>query len=64
METDKLFPELLIKMHNNWYLPESSSSLVGQMVKNTLGMTETLVPSLSHEDPLEKVMAAHSSIPA
>ena len=33
------------------------------MVKNPPAMTETWVPSLSHEDPLEKGMATHSSIP-
>ena len=34
------------------------------MVKNLPGMKETWVWSLGWEDPLEKGMAAHSSIPA
>ena len=38
------------------------ASLVAQMVKNLLAMQETQVQSLSWKDPLEKVMAAHSSI--
>ena len=33
-----------------------------QIVKNPPAMQETGVPSLSQEDPLEKGMAAHSSI--
>ena len=33
-----------------------------QLVKNLPAMQETWVPSLSQEDPLEKEMAAHSSI--
>ena len=37
------------------------ASLVAQMVKNLPAM-ETQVGSLSREDPLEKGMAAHSSI--
>ena len=36
--------------------------LVSQMVKNLPGMQETLVRSLGQEDPLEKEIAAHSSI--
>ena len=32
------------------------------MVKNLLAMQETWVRSLAWEDPLEKVMANHSSI--
>ena len=38
------------------------SSLVAQMVKNLPVMQETRVRSLGQEDPLEKGMAAHSSI--
>ena len=37
------------------------ASLVAQMVKNLLAMQETQVQSLSWKDPLEKVIAAHSS---
>ena len=39
-------------------------SLVAQMVKNPSAMQETQVQSLGREDPLEKGMATHSSIPA
>ena len=38
------------------------SSLVTQMVKSLSAMQETRVQSLGWEDPLEKEMAAHSSI--
>ena len=38
------------------------ASLVAQMVKNPPVMQETWVPSLGGEYPLEKEMAAHSSI--
>ena len=41
------------------YIP---ASLVAQMVENLLAMWETLVWSLSQEDPLEKKMATPSSI--
>ena len=37
---------------------------VAQMVKHLPAMQETWVQSLSWEDPLEKGMATHSSIPA
>ena len=37
-------------------------SLVAQTVKNLLAVRETWVPFLGWEDPLEKEMAAHSSI--
>ena len=38
------------------------ASLVVQTVKNLPAMQETWVRSLCWEDPLEKVMATHSSI--
>ena len=38
--------------------------MVAQLVKNPSAMQETLVQSLSQEDPLEKEMATQSSIPA
>ena len=38
------------------------ASLVAQMVKRLSAMQETQVQSLGWEDPLEKEMAAHSSI--
>ena len=37
---------------------------VAQMVKNLPAMQETRIQSLGREDPLEKGMATHSSIPA
>ena len=37
---------------------------MAQMVKNLSAMQETWVRSLCQEDPLEKEMATHSSIPA
>ena len=46
-----------------WFYPTHNRAfLVAQMVKNLLAMLETLVQSLSWEDPLEEGMAAHSSI--
>ena len=38
------------------------ASLVAQKVKSLPAMQETRVHSLGGEDPLEKAMAAHSSI--
>ena len=38
------------------------ASLIAQLVKNPPAMQETLVQSLSWEDPLEEGMATHSSI--
>ena len=38
------------------------ASMIAQTVKNWPAMQETWVPSLGQEDPLEKGMAAHSSI--
>ena len=40
------------------------TSLVAQMVKRLSTIQETQVRSLGWEDPLEKEMATHSSIPA
>ena len=40
------------------------ASLVAQMVKHLPAIWETQVQSLGREDPLEKEMATHSSIPA
>ena len=40
----------------------TEASLVAQTVKNLPAMEETQVQSLSWEDPLEKGLAAHSSI--
>ena len=41
----------------------SQASLVARMVKNLPATQETQVRSLGREDPLEKEMAIHSSIP-
>ena len=43
-------------------LEKSRASLVAQVVRNLPGKQETQVRSLGWEDPLEKEMAAHSSI--
>ena len=40
------------------------ASLVAQMIKKLPAMQETWILSLGPEDPLEKEMATHSSIPA
>ena len=40
------------------------ASLVAQSVKNLPALRETQVQSLGQEDPLEKGMVTHSSIPA
>ena len=45
-------------------LTSKMASLVVQLVKNLPAMQETQVLSLGWEDPLEKGMATHSSIPA
>ena len=43
-------------------LHPTRASLVAQMVKNLASMQETQVPALGQEDPLEKGMAALTSI--
>ena len=43
---------------------EDMASLVAQSVKNLPAVQETGLPSLGREDPLEKEMATHSSVPA
>ena len=48
---------------NAWDLnPEFTTSLVAQLAKNLPAIEETWVQSLGQVDPLEKEMAAHSSI--
>ena len=42
----------------------AGASLVAEMAKSLPAVQETQVRSLGPEDPLEKGMAAHSSIPA
>ena len=51
---------------NQMYAPSrySWASLVVQMVKNLPAMQDTWIWVLGREDPLEKGMATHSSIPA
>ena len=51
---------------NNYIIPMQSleASLVAQSVKNMPAMQDTWVHFLGGEDPLEKEMATHSSIPA
>ena len=46
------------------FINKFRASLVAQMVKNPPAMRETQVWSLGWEDPLEKGIATHSSIPA
>ena len=56
---------LLINLENhvsNYSSTNDIASLVAQMVKRLSAMQETLVQSLVWEAPLEKEMAAHSSI--
>ena len=50
--------EFLISVNYGYYW----ASLIAQLVKNLPAMQETWVQSLGWEDPLEKEMAAHSSI--
>ena len=52
-------------MLQSWGRPLGSwASFIAQSVKNLPAMQETQLRSLGQEDPLEKEMAAHSSIPA
>ena len=55
-----LFPHLLRDVSKD--RTDYPITLVGQIVKNLPAMRETQVQSLGQEDPLEKGMAAHSSI--
>ena len=55
---------MLWQVHTCWSVIEHWASLVAQTVKNLLTMQETWVPFLGWEDPLEKGLATHSSIPA
>ena len=49
-------------MGRTFFIPKVWASLVAQMVKNLPAMRETWVRSLGWEDPLEEVIATHSSI--
>ena len=48
----------------NRVIRKDQASLVAQLINNPPAMWETWVRSLGWEDPLEKGMASHSSIPA
>ena len=50
-----------MSLEYSWYI---LAFLIAQTVKNLPAMQETQVQSLGWEDPLEKKMATHSSIPA
>ena len=52
-----------MRQKNNIYI-NVWASLVAQMVKNLPALQETRVQFLGWEDPLEKEMATHSSVPA
>ena len=56
--------EVLFEVYLPWALSPTWASLVAQMVKNPPAMQNIWVWSLGQEDPLEKGMATHSSIPA
>ena len=47
-----------------YFLAPFSASLVAQRVKDLPARQETQVPPLNQEDPLEKIIATQSSIPA
>ena len=57
-----LFFLLCYKSQPELSLAIIQASLVAQLVKNPPAMGETWVQSLSWDDPLEEVMATHSSI--
>ena len=59
---DSVLTEHLLCTQSNMYSCKTWASLVAQMVKNLPAMWETRVWSLGREDPLEREMAAHSSI--
>ena len=52
------------RMHKNIYFLTEWTSLVAQWQRICLPMQETWVRSLGQEDPLEKEVAAHSSVVA
>ena len=61
--TSLILKTTLIKVENNIY-QMLLCALVAQSVKDLPATWETWVSSLGWEDPLEKEMATHSSIPA
>ena len=62
-ETDLSSHSIFKKKKRTFYFV-LGASLVAQMVKNLPAMPETQLQSLGQEDPQEKGMATHSSIPA
>ena len=53
---------MLVRVFYSTVFIRIASSLVAQMLNNPPAMQETWVQSLGWEDPLEEVMATHSSI--
>ena len=53
---------MLVRVFYSTVFIRITSSLVAQMLNNPPAMQETWVQSLGWEDPLEEVMATHSSI--
>ena len=70
MKGQRIYLSLGKRKFNKWDFQlllvssELGASLVAHMVKNLPTIQETQVRSLGWEDPLEKGMATHSSIPA
>ena len=60
---NRLFFPFHLFLKNTFYFV-LGASLVAQMVKNLTATQETQLRSLGQEDPQEKGMATHSSIPA
>ena len=56
------FQSPMMKKKKDFFFPFGVSSRMAQMVKCLSAMQKTQVQSLGWEDPLEKEMAAHSSI--
>ena len=53
---------MLVRVFYSTVFIRITSSLVAQMLNNPPAMQDTWVQSLGWEDPLEEVMATHSSI--
>ena len=62
--THKILKRGILRDQDSIKLITFTTSLVAQMVKNLPAMWKTWVRSLGQDDPLEKAMATHSSIPA
>ena len=59
----RLVPSGILAVLSFTYFKWRGASLIAQMVKNPPAMREIQVQFLGREDPLEKGMATHSSIP-